>query len=248
MNKMKKIILFIVEGLSDRDALEPILAELIDGKRVHFEVLRCDALVNTEKPYYKKNVKERITLILKNYLVNNRGIEKKHIEKVVYITDTDGCYIKNNCIHYSEPDDHFRYEDDGIYSNQVEMVEKRNEMKSHNLDVLSNTSIIYDLLVETYYFSCNLDHVLHGIRNLDQSLKEEYANHFSDQYENKENEFIDFILDKSPSNVKNYKESWDYIKKDLNSLSRSSNLGFFFINNKDYLKNEIFEKELIKMC
>ena len=120
-------------------------------------------------------------------------------------------------------------------------------MKSHNLDVLSNTAIIYDLLVETYYFSFNLDHVLHGIRNLDQSLKEEYANHFSDQYESKENEFIDFILDKSPSNVKNYKESWDYIKKDLNSLSRSSNLGFFFINNKDYLKNEIFEKELIKM-
>lgn len=42
----KRILLFLVEGLSDKDALEPILSELVDNTRVHFEVLRCDAYLS----------------------------------------------------------------------------------------------------------------------------------------------------------------------------------------------------------
>lgn len=54
MNNMKKVILFIVEGTSDKEALDPILSELIDTSLVRFEVLRGDATASISTPYYKK--------------------------------------------------------------------------------------------------------------------------------------------------------------------------------------------------
>ena len=71
MNNMKKVILFVVEGLSDKEALEPILSELINTNLVRFEVLRGDATVSTSAPYYKSNMKNRIKMIVDNYLRNN---------------------------------------------------------------------------------------------------------------------------------------------------------------------------------
>ena len=50
----KKILLFIVEGLSDKTALEPILGELVDSTRLHFTVLGCDATTSLKEPYSLK--------------------------------------------------------------------------------------------------------------------------------------------------------------------------------------------------
>lgn len=60
MVNMRKVILFIVEGMSDKDALEPIVSELIDTNLVMFEVLRGDATASIYAPYYDKNIKNRI--------------------------------------------------------------------------------------------------------------------------------------------------------------------------------------------
>jgi spore coat polysaccharide biosynthesis predicted glycosyltransferase SpsG len=38
----KKAMIFIVEGISDKEALEPIVAELLDSKNIRFEVVRGD--------------------------------------------------------------------------------------------------------------------------------------------------------------------------------------------------------------
>lgn len=47
---------------------------------------------------------------------------------------------------------------------------KRNEIKVRNLNTINSTDNVFNLPIEVYYFSCNLDHVLHEKRNLDQSL------------------------------------------------------------------------------
>ncbi|MEG0093790.1 MAG: hypothetical protein RR945_02295 [Erysipelotrichaceae bacterium] len=77
----KKIILFIVEGLSDKDALEPILSELIDDTNLYFEVLYCDATTNNDIGYLNKNMKQIVAMIVKNYLNLHHEISKKDIEK-----------------------------------------------------------------------------------------------------------------------------------------------------------------------
>lgn len=239
MSDMKKVILFVVEGTSDKEALEPIISELIDTSLVRFEVLRGDATASTSEPYYRKNMKNRIKIIVDNYLENNRGILKKYIEKIIYITDTDGCFIADENIYYSKKDKAFRYEDDGIYTNNVESAMKRNALKSKNLNVLYSTSVIYNLPIEAYYFSCNLDHVLYNIRNLRQELKEDYAIDFAERYEGKEQTFIDFLSKENIPMGKNSRESWIQIKESLNSLLRHSNFHLFFKNNFEYLKEDV---------
>lgn len=87
---------------------------------------------------------------------------------------------------------------------------------------------IYTLQIETYYFSCNLDHVLYNIRNLKQELKEEYAINFADQYEGNESNFIKFINKDNFPLSNDYNESWDKIKLSLNSILRYSNFNVFF--------------------
>lgn len=238
-NNLKDAWLFIVEGLSDKDVLEPILSELIDDTKLYFAVLRCDATVSNDFPYNGKNMKERITIILNNYTENNRGIKREYIKKIIYITDTDGCYIDNGYIYYSKDYSCFRYEDDGIYTDRPNDAINRNETKSKNLDIINSTSKVCNILIGVYYFSCNLDHVLYNIRNLDQSLKEEYAIEFADQYENRELDFIKFIQDDMVNLGNDYHDSWKKIKVDLNSIKRFSNFYQFFIDNYMYLKDEV---------
>lgn len=188
----KKVLLFLVEGLSDKDALEPILSELFDHMKIHFEVLRCDLTSLFDNEVRNLNMKQRITKVVERFLANNHGIQKKHIEKIIFLSDCDGCYIEHSNIYQSENDTTFRYEDDGIYTNRREEAIKRNERKSRNLNMIHSTSKVYALPIETYYFSCNLDHVLHNQRNLKQCLKEKFAFTFADNYENKEDELTRF--------------------------------------------------------
>ena len=118
----------------------------------------------------------------------------------------------------------------------------RNQIKVRNLDAINSTTRVFNLPIEAYYFSCNLDHVLYEERNLEQSLKETYAFDFADRYEDKESEFIDFVGDRSLSFSFNYKDTWTKIKQGNNSLLKHTNLIVFFLNNIDLLKEEIREK------
>lgn len=235
----KKLFLFIVEGLSDKNALDPIISELFDTTRIHFEILRCDLTTNNNISLRNSNMKQRVTKVVKNFLENNRGIKKEHIEKIVFLSDMDGCYIDKSYIYFSKDDIKFRYEDDGIYTNRVQDAIDRNELKSRNLNMIISTDFVFSLPFEVYYFSCNLDHVLHNERNLEQSLKEDYAFVFADQYEDKEDEFIDFVNEDVICLSTNYRCSWMLIKQDKKSLLRYTNLNTFFINNIEYMKEKV---------
>ena len=76
-----------------------------------------------------------------------------------------------------------------------------------------------------------MEHVLHNEQNLDDSLKTKYSYDFEDEYYGKELEFKNFIQNSEFSVKGSYKETWDFIKVNNNSLNRFSNLGLFFENN-----------------
>lgn len=241
MSKMKKVILFIVEGLSDQNALEPIVDALIDDSQIMFEVVRGDSSIGLSNSivFSSKNIKNRITDIIKHFLLNNRGIKKDYIEKVIYIVDTDGCFINESFIFDSPKDKTIRYEDDGIYTQDVDFIKKRNHEKSTNLSIISSIDKeIYGLPIETYYFSCNLDHVLHDIRNLEQSLKEAYADDFAERFIGREQEFITFLKENNITLGDEYLMSWSKIKEGLNSLLRFTNFNVFFTQNIQYFREE----------
>ena len=116
----------MVEGKSDRVALKPIISELINDT-VFFKVVGCDLSSNNSKEYKSKTLVELIEIELQLFLFENRGISRDDIEKIVVISDTDGCYVPDEAVYYSEIDGELRYEDDGIYTNNVENIRKRNK-------------------------------------------------------------------------------------------------------------------------
>lgn len=134
-----------------------------------------------------------------------------------------------------------------VLKSYVDHAINRNDVKRINLNTINSTAKIADVPIQVFYFSCNLDHVLHNQRNLKQELKEEYADEFANLYEDREEDFIDFVNDKNLALSNDYKESWERIKQGCNSVLRHTNLNVFFIRNIELLNDRGKAKELTYM-
>lgn len=222
----KKIILFIVEGISEENALGPILDKLVTDSKVKFKVINGDVTSN-----YSTRV-ETIENVIENKIKSflNNIFKPSDIKKIIHITDTDGTFIDHNNIKEKKFGTIEYFDDKIVTSNKYHIV-KRNDLKSEVLNHLNkldeikvnNTNIPYQI----YYMSCNLDHVLYNERNLKRRDKIDKALDFSESYYNKEVAFIDFMNQKDILLGSNYRESWQLIEVNNNSLNRSSNLSFF---------------------
>ena len=110
------------------------------------------------------------------------------------------------------------------------------------MNIISSASSIKNIPIETYYFSSNLDHVLHNDANMKQEFKEDYANEFADDLQDHEEDFIDFISNNELCPNSEYQFSWNFIKRELNSLHRHSNLLSFFVNNYEIVSDCVKDK------
>lgn len=80
--------------------------------------------------------------------------------------------------------------------------------------------------------SCNLDHALYDEINLNKELKQEYADRFYERFIGKEYMFPQFLETDVVNGVPdNLKASWQYIREDLHSLERHTNLHIYFKSN-----------------
>jgi hypothetical protein len=80
--------------------------------------------------------------------------------------------------------------------------------------------------------SCNLDHVLYDKLNLSDEEKEKYSLVFAKRYRENIDGFIRYISDSSFSVTGEYRETWNFIKQDLHSLERHTNLGLCLVRTK----------------
>lgn len=216
----KKVILFIVEGISDKNSLALILSRLIKSNRVEFYVVGGDITSNNNTTL--QNCITKVNYCIKNFLKENKFL-KSDILRVVHLIDTDGAYIKDEFVKPSE-NNKLEYRDDCILTKDIKSICKRNKKKASILNKLYSTPKIANIKYSVYYFSCNIEHVLHNEQNLDDELKCDYADEFIEKYYGKEGEFVEF-LNKSDFAVSgNYDETWNFIKKGLNSLKRNCNL------------------------
>ena len=105
--------------------------------------------------------------------------------------------------------------------------------ESGNLNRLITTKKIWKIPYSVYYMSCNLDHALYGKLNTSDEDKEKDAHAFAKQYKDDVPGFLKYISESDFSVMDGYKESWKYIKQDLHSLERHTNLGICFIQEED---------------
>lgn len=92
----KKIILLLVEGPTDEDALALVFSNLVNDHDIEFEVLYTD--ITADEAMTVKYIENRIEEEINYYLKKNPFIEREDILKVVQMIDTDGAFIPSAMI------------------------------------------------------------------------------------------------------------------------------------------------------
>ena len=226
MGKIKKIVLFIVEGRTDETSLSLILSKLINNSSVQVHVINHD--ITSDFKSSSQNIIRKIDLEVKSFLEQNIGIRKSDIKEIIHLVDTDGAFIDKERIIENENCEKTFYSREKIYTNKRKLIQERNERKACVLTKLYQTEAIGNIDYRVYFFSTNLEHVLHDSQNTDCHKKAIYSYKFVDEYAGKERAFVEFISDEKFAVPGRYRETWRFIEQDLNSLNRFCNLHLFF--------------------
>ena len=232
-NKKEKqapnIVIFLVEGESDKIALELPLSNLIFD---HF-------------PEYE------VRFLLQERQVSNTGDEVEDVDsdddeddeelldevEYAYGGDiTTGTYIPDeNVVPYSDEhqgNEKPYYDGEGgrIETADVSAIIDRNDRKRKNLEHLltlpeqkikvRTKSIPYEI----YFFSSNLDHFINNDANVETG-KKYLADQFIRSYGLDTEEFAKYFFeDECSVGHMGYKESWEFIKENSNSVKRYTNI------------------------
>lgn len=218
--KTKRVILFIVEGPTDEDALSPILKQIFETEDVRFHIVFGD--ITTDNEVNEREIIKEVNAHIKQEM-DRYGYKKKDILKVIHLLDTDGAFIPETCICASS-DGALQYTDEQILCREPAKMLRRNQKKRTAVQRLCTTAEIAKIPYSALYFSRNLEHVLHGkTDNLSDDEKIDLADEFADKYINDIESFKTFIRTESFAVAGSYRETWDYIMEGTNSLKRNSN-------------------------
>lgn len=222
----KKTVLFIVEGPSDKAALEKIFRKIYrNSKNIDFRFTGGD--ISSDEKTNTDNVCDKINEVVNEYLKSSKLI-RSDIYQIVQLFDMDGAYIPESAIEIGASGK-FTYSLTNIRCNHIERVKIRNERKIKLMDYLLRVAAIKAIPYEMYFMSCNLDHVLYNEQNLDPMQKQAYADKFYEYFMDKEKLFIDFLETDVSDNVPSeHRASWQFIRQGLHSLERHTNLHIYF--------------------
>lgn len=224
----KKTIFFIVEGATDKTALEKIFKRIYRNKDIRFKFTNGD--ITSDDDITEDNVCDIIYSKVKKYIDDNK-LKKTDIWQIVQIFDMDGTYIPETAITTGMTKE-FVYSTADISCKYPENVKARNKKKSGMMEYLLSIKEIKNIPYIGYYMSSNLDHALYDKQNLTDEEKREYADEFYEWFEGEETLFIEFLKKYVVNGVPDsLPESWKYIKEDLRSLERHINLHIFFLQN-----------------
>ena len=219
----KKILLFIVEGPTEESALSTVFSRIFSSDAVRFHVIHGDILT---RDFVRP---ERIAATVNEQIKAFRNDIYKPADfcKVVHLIDMDGAYIPDSSvIEEDAPDKTYPfYTGTQILTPSPRAIIDRNKRKRDAIAKLSATGNIGGIPYSLYYFSCNLDHVLHDRNNLSDTEKIQLSRDFDLQYAGDPNTFIQFMKTGAFAVPGTYSETWAFIKQTgLYSLERHSNL------------------------
>lgn len=239
MAKRRKVVLFLVEGESEKAALMRPFQALISagtnsGISTESEAFYCD--VTTARIFGsggKFKVFPKVQNTIRQFVLDR--IEMRHaytwhdIARVVHIVDLDGAFIpESNIRQGNEPGYH--YGPDYIEAPDIDDIVRRNKEKASALRELigceqltwKRASIPYSV----YFVSRNLEHALYGIdSDCSDDEKRDLSNSFADKYSYDPEGFAELLLSEVISVPgEDFGDTWDYAQQGTHSLERGSNL------------------------
>lgn len=220
----KKVVLFIVEGINDKTCLESVLGKIIDSNEVRFQITEGDITSRNGIDEFK--IRNEIGKIVKSFK-DKYHLNPDHFMEVVHIIDTDGAFIDDKSIIYADVEEP-QYFDDGIKTRNVDNIVSRNHRKRAIIErMLKISSVLKSVPYSVFYFSSNMDHVLHGEANLEQNEKDNYADAFDDRFADDPDGFLELMCESEFAVNGTYQESWEYIKASNNSVCQHSNFSVY---------------------
>lgn len=224
----KKAVIFIVEGNSDKKALEKIFQKIYKQRDIVFKFMDGD--ITSDDNVNESNVEDILYDKVDEYR-KYKKLFKSDILEIVHIFDTDGTYIPDEAIVEGESPQ-FIYSESQISSRNVDAVIERNKNKRSMMDYLLGLDSIKRIRYTGYFMSSNLDHSLYNEQNLPDDLKGEYADAFYEEFQGREKLFVDFLKEEVANGVPDiYPASWRYIREGVHSLERHTNLHIYFKDN-----------------
>lgn len=241
----KKLILFLVEGQSEINALSREI-EKFCNKYYDNIVVRLITMddgdqqggdFSSKKGIHPDCIEKCIPKLFLAKLASNYGLYVKDVAELVQIVDLDGTFIPDDRIICDESlaeNKKTVYKDDCILTYHVDNIKERNHIKAANIRKMSSMTHINikskSIPYSVYYFSSNLDHFLYGEANLKTDEKCKRACEFAEYcYDNPEYFYETFSNPALTTSQKiSYIESWEEVLQGFNSLKRRTNLNLFF--------------------
>ncbi|MBO7061519.1 MAG: hypothetical protein J6W54_10580 [Fibrobacter sp.] len=225
----KKVLLFLVEGISDEISFEGLWESFFENNEVRVYVLRCD--ITTQDFSSPSTILSKLKQPIDRFL-NSTKLKKNDIQKIVHLIDTDGAFIPESCIEKKSGDEQICYMDEKIITSNPDGIRQRNARKTAVVKRLFSTPQIYNgIPYEIYYLSRNLEHVLHNkAESLSDAEKKDLSNKFDEMYAGRLSDFLAFISSSEFAVKMDYKDSWNFIMESTNSLHRHSNIHLLFSN------------------
>ena len=221
----KKVMLFLVDGPTDEDALSPILKTIFKNSQVKFHVIHGD--ITSDQAVNSNNAVKTVNGHIHQEM-NRYGLTPKDILKIIHLVDTDGAFIPHESVTEGQVDK-LRYEDNRIVAKNVQRVIERNERKTRIVQRLHLTKKIGGCPYSVYYFSRNREHVLHrNSQDLTDEQKADQADLFAETYEKDPGKFIHFLANSDFTVKGDYEETWNFIFEENHSLHRYCNLHLLF--------------------
>ena len=217
----RKIVFVIVEGASDETALGIALSQVYDKEAVYVHIMHGD--ITTRTGVNSQNIVAKVGNEVKSYAISNH-YKASDFKQIIHIVDTDAAYLAEDKVLVDPKCVELSYQDDGIHTGDISRVIARNKQKADNLYRLRGCGNIWGVPYKVYYMSCNLDHVLYDKRNSTEEEKEKDAYAFAKKYKNNVEAFMEYMCESSFSVKGDFKESWEFIEKDMHSIERYTNL------------------------
>ena len=222
----RKVLLFVVEGLSDKVSFEGQFVNYFSTFDVQVAVMRCDVTTVVYSSQIKSYLNNRV-----EEFCSIEKLKKSDIKGIIHLVDTDGAFVSEGCVKQNSTDE-TEYTDKEILAKNRELIIERNKKKSMVLKTLCSMRTLAGINYTVYFLSRTLEHVLHNrIDNLSDQDKTKLSEAFDDLYADDLPGFLTFIADKVFAVQGDYKQTWNFIKQETNSLKRYSNLHLLFEQN-----------------
>lgn len=217
----KGVVLFIVEGISDKLALGLLFSRLVCSDTVQFGIMHGDCLSrNTGRVI--PAIQDCVKSMMQKY-----NYKRSDFVRIIHIIDTDGSFIPDNRVFMRSK------KGVGYYSDRIEAGEYPETISRHHRRtaaalMLSTTEQIMKIPYSIYFMSRNLEHVTQGeAGQVESGHKVSFAERFADRFEDDPYGFMEMLYKENVAAKGDYQATWREIMQGTNSLKRRSNINLF---------------------